>query len=79
MYLAHMILLLILLPLSLYGQRYEIGPKWNRQFILDAPAKLRKLSPSVGEIGSSATLFYIGKIKILINHSDLNDFPEIKQ
>lgn len=54
---------IILISTMAFADRYRVGEKWNKVYIKEAPSALHSLAPSVGEIGSSATLFYIGTVK----------------
>jgi hypothetical protein len=56
------LLFYILLTSLSFAQKYQIGREWSRVPIFDRPA-YKNIAGSVGEISSSATLFYIGKIK----------------
>lgn len=54
---------ILLLSFLSYSQNYTIGEKWDKKFIFEMPDKIQSLAPSIGEVGSSATMFYIGDFK----------------
>ena len=45
-----------------YGQSYQVGEFWSKNHIDKSSQRFQILKESIGEVGASATLFYIGEI-----------------
>lgn len=52
---------ILLIPLAAFAKSYQVGEFWSKKHISSASSRVQILKESVGEVGSRATLFYIGK------------------
>ena len=55
-------LLLIVQTSIAFSQSYQVGEFWSKKHIKEASQRSEVFKESVGEVGASATLFYIGEI-----------------
>lgn len=58
-----LIYIFIIYTSSVTAKSYQVGEKWSKIHISKASTRVQILKESVGEVGASATLFYIGKHK----------------
>jgi hypothetical protein len=55
------ILISLILPIFAHAKSYQVGSTWDKKHIAKASSSVQILKESIGEIGSRATIFYIGE------------------
>lgn len=56
-----LIILITFIPVIAFSKSYQVGSKWSKKYISKADASFQVLKKSVGEVGSRATVFYVGQ------------------